>query len=71
MTHVLLPSGEYIYLLLYIDDMLTASNSRSAIDRLKKQLSFEFDMKDLGEANKVLDMKIKRDGDIRLTQKGY
>jgi len=30
-----LPSGEYIYLLLYVDDMLIASKSRSAIDKLK------------------------------------
>ena len=27
-----LPGGEYIYLLLYLDDMLIASKSRSAID---------------------------------------
>ena len=48
----MLPSGEYIYLLLYVDDMLIASKSRSAIDKLKKDLSFEFEMKDLGEAKK-------------------
>ena len=46
------PSGEYIYLLLYVDDMLIASRSRSAIDSLKKTLSSEFEMKDLGEAKK-------------------
>ena len=32
--------GEYIYLFLYVDDMLIASTSRFAIDKLKKDLSF-------------------------------
>ena len=41
-----LPSGEYIYLLLYVDDMLIASKSRYAIDKLKNDLSSEFEMKD-------------------------
>jgi len=55
-------SGEYIYLLLYVDDMLIASKNRSSIDKLKVQLSLEFEMKNLGEAKKILDMKIDRDG---------
>ena len=53
-----LPSGEYIYLLLYVDDMLIASRSRSAIDALKKNLSSEFEMKDLGEVRKVLGLSL-------------
>ena len=47
-----LPSREYIYLLMYVDDMLIASKSRSIIDKLKKDLSFEFEMKDLGEGKR-------------------
>ena len=39
--------------------MLIASKSRSAIDKLKKDLSFKFEMKDLGAVKKVLGMKIK------------
>jgi len=69
-----LPGGEYIYLLLYINDMLIAFKSRSAIDKLKKDLSSEFEMKDLGEAKKMLDMEIERDrrsGKVSLTQKRY
>jgi len=46
-----------LYLLLYVDDMLIASKSRSVIDKLKKDLSFEFEMKDLSEVKKVLGMK--------------
>ena len=60
--------------MLYIDDMLIASKNRSTVVRLKKQLSFEFEMKDLGEVKKVLDIEIESDrdsGKIRLTQKGY
>ena len=30
-----LPGGEYIYLLMYMDDMLISSKSISAIDKLK------------------------------------
>ena len=54
--------------------MLIASKSRSAIDKLKKDLSFEFKMKDIGEVKKVLGMEIERDrrsGKVSLTQKGY
>ena len=39
--------------------MLIASKSRSVIDKLKKDLSSKFEMKDLGEAKKVLGMKIE------------
>ncbi|XP_020245045.1 uncharacterized protein LOC109823170 [Asparagus officinalis] len=41
--------------------MLVASISRSAIDGLKTQLSKEFEMKDLGEAKRILGMEIGRD----------
>ncbi|TXG49586.1 hypothetical protein EZV62_025461 [Acer yangbiense] len=50
------------------------SKSKVEIDRLKAQLSSEFDMKDLGEAKKILGMEIKRDrakGTICLTQTQY
>ena len=40
--------------------MFIASRSRSAIDKLKKHLSFEFEMKDLGEATKVIGMEIEK-----------
>ena len=49
-----LPGGEYIYLLLYVDDMFIAFKSRSVIDKLQKDLSFEFEIKDPGKAKKVL-----------------
>jgi len=54
--------------------MLIASKSRPTIDKLKKNLSFSFEMKDLGEAKKVLGMEIERDrkdDKVSLTQNGY
>jgi len=54
--------------------MLIASKSRSAIYKLKKDLSSEFEINDLGEAKKVQGMKIERDrrsDKVSLTQKGY
>ena len=69
-----LPDGEYIYLLLYVNDMLITSKSRSAIDKLKKDLSSEFEMKDLSEVKKVLGMEIEwnwKDDKVSLTQNGY
>ncbi|KAH9782808.1 Integrase catalytic domain-containing protein [Citrus sinensis] len=69
-----LPDGVFIYLLLYVDDMLIASKNRDEIERLKKQLAFEFEMKDLGDAQRILGMEIHRDkknGSVWLTQKSY
>ncbi|KAM2077718.1 hypothetical protein ACFX1R_025466 [Malus domestica] len=57
-----LQDGTFIYLLLYVDDMLIACKSKVEIERLKTQLSNEFEMKDLGEARKILGMEIERDG---------
>ena len=69
-----LPSGDFIYLLLYVDDMLIASKDSKAIDDLKAKLSSEFEMKDLGEARRILGMEIESDrvkGRVCLNQKGY
>jgi len=69
-----LPGEEYIYLLLYVDNMLIIFKSRFMLDKLKKDLSSEFKMKDLVEAKKVLGMEIERDrkgGKVSLMQKGY
>jgi len=52
-----LPGGEYIYLLLYVDDMFIAFKSKSVIDKLKKDLSFEFEIKD--PVKKVLGMGLR------------
>ena len=38
--------GSYLYLLLYVDDMLIAAEKKSDVDKVKLLLSKEFDMKD-------------------------
>ena len=45
-----LSNGMYIYLLLYVDDMLIACKSLSEINKLKFKLNSDFEMKDLGNA---------------------
>lgn len=40
----------YIILLLYVDDVLVAGSNMNEINKLKQQLSEEFEMKDLRAA---------------------
>ncbi|GAA0162317.1 transmembrane signal receptor [Lithospermum erythrorhizon] len=64
----------FIYLVLYVDDMLLGVVNKSDIQKLKGLLSAKFDMKDLGTAKKILGMEIYRDRSQRklfLSQKGY
>jgi len=54
--------------------MLIPSTNILSIDKLKVRPSSEFEKKDLGEAKRILGMKIKRDmvkGKVSLTQKAY
>ena len=43
----MLDDGSYIFLLLYVEDILIAAKSMCEVDRLKAILCKEFDMKDL------------------------
>ena len=54
-----------IYLVLCVDDMLLIGNDKEFIQDLKTQLSFKFDMKDIGAANYIFGMEIKRDREKR------
>ena len=66
--------NSYIILLLYVDDMLIAGSSIEEINNLKKQLSKQFAMKDLGAAKQILDMRIIRDkanDTLKLSQSKY
>ena len=63
-----------IYLLLYVDGMLIASHSSAEIQSLKLKLRLAFEMKELGEARKILGMEIIRNRHSRilqLSQKAY
>ena len=66
--------NSYIILLLYVDDMLIAGSIIKEINNLKKQLSKQFAMKDLGVAKQILAMRTIRDkanGTLKLSQSEY
>ena len=54
---------KFIFLILYVDDVLLASNDLGFLMDVKRMLSKNFDMKDLGETNFVLGIEIHRDRD--------
>ena len=54
--------------------MLIGSKNKSEIERLKKQLASKFEMKDLGDAQRIVGIEIRRDKKNRsvwLNQKSY
>jgi len=62
--------GSHIYLLLYVDDMLIASQNLLTIQKLKSLLNSEFEMKEMGAAKKFLGMEIKRVREAIFVSKG-
>ncbi|KAK4395154.1 Retrovirus-related Pol polyprotein from transposon TNT 1-94 [Sesamum angolense] len=63
-----------VFLVLYVDDMLIASPSLTLIENLQKNLCKTFEMKDLGNAKKILGMTIDRNrktSTIFLNQSSY
>ena len=52
---------DFIILLLYVDDMLIVGRDTSKIEKLKRELSNSFMMKDLGSAKQILSRKISHD----------
>ncbi|KAL2253135.1 UNVERIFIED_CONTAM: Retrovirus-related Pol polyprotein from transposon TNT 1-94 [Sesamum indicum] len=63
-----------LFLVLYVDDMLIASPSLDMIKNLQHHLCKNFEMKDLGNAKKILGMNIERnrtESTIFLNQTSY
>ena len=63
-----------VYLLLYVDNMLIASKSKSEIQVVKAKLEKEFEMKELKNTIRILGMEIERDKKNKilfLSQKSY
>ncbi|KAK4410175.1 Retrovirus-related Pol polyprotein from transposon TNT 1-94 [Sesamum angolense] len=63
-----------VFLVLYVDDMLIASPSLTLIENLQKNLCKTFEMKDLGNAKRILGMTIDRNrktSTIFLNQSSY
>ncbi|KAM2105160.1 hypothetical protein ACFX1R_015694 [Malus domestica] len=66
--------SKFIFLVLYVDDILLASSDIQLLKETKAILSKNFEMKDLGEAHFVLGIEITRDRKrklLGLSQKGY
>ena len=66
--------SKYIFLVLYVDDILLASSDLGLLHETKQFLSQNFEMKDLGEASYVIGIEIHRDRSQRvlgLSQKAY
>jgi hypothetical protein len=65
--------AEAIMLCLYVDDILIFGSNLNVIEEVKKLLSTNFDMKDLREADVILNIKLIREGDggVTLLQSHY
>ena len=59
----------YVVTYLYVDDMLIFGTSLEVVCETKKFLGSKFDMKDLGEAEMILRIKITRTlNELKLSQ---
>ena len=66
--------SKFIFLILYIDDILLATNDLGLLHKIKKYLSENFEMKDMREATYVIGIEIFHDrsqGLLGLSQKAY
>ena len=65
--------GEGVILCLYVDDILILGTSLDVIKETKDFLSNNFEMKDLGEADVILNIKLLREGNggVTLVQSHY
>jgi hypothetical protein len=64
---------EGVILCLYVDDILIFGTSLNVIKEVKEFLSQNFEMKDLGEVDVILNIKLVREGDggVTLLQSYY
>ena len=60
--------GEGVILCLYVDDILIFGTNLTVIEEAKDFLSQSFEMKDLGVADVILNIKLLRDDDSGITQ---
>nr|KYP46417.1 Retrovirus-related Pol polyprotein from transposon TNT 1-94 [Cajanus cajan] len=72
--HKFYGSKYFFFLVLYVDDILLASNDIYLLHETKRFIAKNFEMKDLGNASFVLGIQIHRDcsrGILRFSKKGY
>ncbi|KAL0399561.1 UNVERIFIED_CONTAM: Retrovirus-related Pol polyprotein from transposon TNT 1-94 [Sesamum radiatum] len=59
--HLKVSGSKTCFLVLYVDDILLATNDKGMLCEVKQFLSKKFEMKDMGEASYVIGIKIYRD----------
>ena len=72
--YVKVSGSKYIFLVLYVDDILLPANDTDLLIKTKQLLFSHFDMKDLEETSYVLGIQILHDipsGIMRLSQQTY
>ena len=66
--------GSSSYIALFVDDLVIATKSIEEMSNIKKELGSRYNMKDLGELQEILGMKVTRNldkGTITLSQEKY
>ncbi|PWA98023.1 hypothetical protein CTI12_AA024020 [Artemisia annua] len=64
--------GSILLVCLYVDDLIFTGNSQSMIDELKKSMTGEFEMTDIGLMSYYLGIEVKQtDEGIFISQEGY
>ncbi|GJX15012.1 zinc finger, CCHC-type containing protein [Tanacetum coccineum] len=65
-------SGKGVIICLYVDDILIFGTYQTQVDKTKEFLSSNFSMKDMGEADVILGIRIKRENKgLAITQSHY
>ncbi|GJR34522.1 zinc finger, CCHC-type containing protein [Tanacetum coccineum] len=65
-------SGKGVIICLYVDDILIFGTDQNQVDKTKEFLSSNFSMKDMGEADVILGIRIKRENKgLTITQSHY
>ncbi|KXJ68982.1 hypothetical protein RP20_CCG000687 [Aedes albopictus] len=65
---------EKVILVLYVDDILLACSSMKVLETVKRLLSREYEMKDIGDIKHFLGMKVERnlkEGRMKISQRNY
>ena len=72
-VHYRYSGGGGVILCLYVDDILILGSSLKVIEEVKGFLTNNFEMKDLGDADVILNIKLLREGDggVTLLQTHY
>ena len=65
-------SGKRVIICLYVDNMLIFGTDQNQVDLTKEFLSSKFSMKDMGEADVILGIRIKHESNkISISQSHY